>query len=343
MTTLTPISDILIYQASNGAIELRPDTDKETIWANQKQIAEIFGVDRSVITRHINNIFKDEELDKKEVSAFFAHTTPHGSLVWQTQTKQVNFYNLDMIISIGYRVNSKTATKFRQWATQTLKQHITQWYTINPSRISQNYDLFLKAVEEVKALAQHPDVSSDDVLELVKMFSQTRLSLDAFDKGELFVTEQSQQSLNIHAKELYDDILILKSDLMKRGEASNLFAQEKSHGSLEGIFGNVFQSAYGSDVYPSITSKAAHLLYFVIKNHPFTDGNKRSGAFSFIRLLQKAGYNFKDKITPEALTALTLLIATSDPSDKNRMIGLVMMMLERRDENSQLSLYSSQG
>lgn len=145
-------TDLVVYQAPNGAIELRGDAEYETIWANQSQIAEIFGVDRTVITKHISNIFKEQELDKDMVSAKFAHTTMHGALTGKTQTQQVNYYNLDMIISVGYRVNSNMATKFRQRATQTLKQHITTGYTVNPQRVTYHYQAFLDAVDEVKRL-----------------------------------------------------------------------------------------------------------------------------------------------------------------------------------------------
>lgn len=322
MTLHNPSSDILIYQAPNWAIELKWNLDKEIIWANQAQLMKLYGVDQSVISRHIRNIFKDGEIEQQ--SNMQKMHIPFSD-------KPVAFYSLDVILSIWYRTNSQVAIQFRKWANNILKQHITQWYTINQSLIQKNYDLFMKAVEEVKALSSHTSLWSDDILELVKLFSQTWLSLDAFDKGELFVTEQSQQTLNLHAKELYDDILTLKSELMSRGEASELFAQEKNHGNLEGIFGNVFQSAYGDDAYPSIESKAAHILYFIIKNHPFTDGNKRSGAFAFIWLLQKAGYTFRHKITPEALTAITLLIATSQASEKERLINLVILLLQNRE------------
>ncbi len=144
--------DAVIYQWLDGALELRGDKEWETIWANQAQIAQIFGVDRTVITKHLSNIFKSDELDKKVVSANFAHTTPHGFQIDKTQTRNVVYYNLDVILAVGYRVNSWTATKFRQRATQTLKQHITQWFTINHKRIQRNYTAFLRAVEDIKQL-----------------------------------------------------------------------------------------------------------------------------------------------------------------------------------------------
>ena len=319
----------IIYQAPNGAIELKGDFDKETVWANQSQIAGIFSVDRTVITKHIKNIFKDEELYEKMVSAKFAHTTQHGALKGKTQTKEVVFYNLDIILAVGYRTKSSVAINFRKWATQTLKQHITEGYTINKKLLQKNYTLFQKALSDIQKISQNK-LSSNDVLELVKTFSQTWFSLDAFDKEQFQIKTQTQKFVQFEAKKLYEDLEIFKQELINQKQATNLFAEEKEKGNLEGILGNIFQTAFGQDVYPSIESKASHLLYFMIKNHPFTDGNKRSGAFAFIWFLQKAKIPFQHKITPEALTAITLMIAISDPKDKQKMVDLVRLLLTEK-------------
>jgi len=320
------VSNIIIYQAPNGAIELKGDFDKETVWANQSQIADIFGVDRTVITKHIKNIFKDEELDEKVVSAKFAHTTPHGAMEGKTQKREVQYYNLDIILAVGYRTKSSVAIQFRRWATHTLKEHITKGYTINKKLLQKNYTLFQQALTDIQKISQNK-LSSQDVLELVKTFSQTWFSLDAFDKENFQTKKQTQKSITVEAKKLYADLEVLKKELIAKNEATELFAEEKQKGSLEGILGNIFQSVFGQDAYPSIESKASHLLYFIVKNHPFTDGNKRSGAFAFIWFLQKSKYKFQDKITPEALTAITLLIATSDPTEKQKMTDLVILLL----------------
>jgi death-on-curing family protein len=320
------LSNIIIYQAPNGAIELKGDLNTETVWANQSQIADIFGVDRTVITKHIKNIFKDEELDEKVVSAKFAHTTPHGAIKGKTQKKEVQYYNLDIILAVGYRTKSSVAIQFRKWATQTLKEHITKGYTINKKLLVKNYTLFQQALLDIQKISQNK-LSSSDVLELVKAFSQTWFSLDAFDRGEFQSTPHTQESIKIKAKKLYEDVEVFKQDLIKKGQATELFAKEKQKGILQGILGNIFQTAFGEDVYPSIESKASHLLYFIVKNHPFNDGNKRTGAFAFIWFLQKAKYSFRDKITPEALTAITLMIAISDPKEKQKMIDLLILLL----------------
>lgn len=320
-------NELAIYQTESGALELRADARAETIWANMEQLATLFGRDKSVISRHLKNIFKEGELNKEEVVAFFAITTPHGAIPGKYQTQKVAFYNLDVILSVGYRVNSKVATKFRQWANSILKQHITEGFTINKKIVERNQKRFLQTLEDLKQLAQNnPLIEAKDVLSLIQSFSSTFFALDKYDRNE-FPKEGTIQYIKATAKELMNDLQQLKSELIKKGEAGPLFAQEKKPGSLEGIFGNVFQTVFGEDAYPTIEEKAAHLLYFIVKNHPFNDGNKRSGAFGFIWLLQKAGYPFKNKISPETLTTLTLLIAESKPSDKEKMIGLVKLVL----------------
>jgi death-on-curing family protein len=327
MNEINAVTNSIIFQAKNGSLELKTDSDIETIWANLDQISQLFNRDKSVISRHIKNIFKEEELVREVVIAFFATTTEHGAIKGKTQTKKVVYYNLDLILSVGYRVNSKIATQFRQWATQTLKQHITKGFTINESRIQQNKDLFLKTIEDLKLLTENvSQIDSKDLLSLIESFSNTWFSLDKYDKS-VFPTIGTKQELLINATDLLDDLLVLKSELIQKNEATELFAQEKQQGSLQGILGNVYQTIFGQDAYETIEEKAAHLLYFIIKNHPFNDGNKRSGAFAFIWFLKKAGIQFEQKINPAALTALTLLIAESDPTEKEKMTGIVLLLL----------------
>jgi prophage maintenance system killer protein len=314
------LSNTIIYQAPNGAIELKGDFSKETVWANQAQIAELFGVDQSVISRHIRNIVKDGEVDQK---------SNMQKMHIANSDKPVAFYSLDIILSVGYRTNSKVAIDFRKWATQTIREYLVQGYTINKKQISKNYKLFQQALTDIQNISQN-QLSSNDILELIKAFSQTWFSLDAYDKSELQTKPKTHKSIQLEAEQLYQDLAIFRQELQSRGEATDLFAQEKQTGSLEGIFGNIFQTAFGQDVYPTIEAKASNLMYLIIKNHPFNDGNKRTGAFSFIWFLQKAKIPFQHKITPEALTAITLLIATSNPKDKEKMIDLVSLLLSRK-------------
>ena len=318
-------NNLVIYQAKNGAIEFRGDFERDTIWATQKQIAEIFGVQKAAISKHMRNIFFEGELQENSVVSILETTASDG------KKYKTNFYNLDVIISVGYRVNSKTATQFRIWATKTLKQHITKGYTLNKKVIKNNYNEFLDAVEKIQKLLPKGNVIPvGDVLELVKTFADTWVSIDAYDKGDLPKKGFTKKKVKIQADELYGAVSEFKKNLIKRKEATELFAQEKNQKSLEGILGNVFQIIFGEDVYKTVEEKASHLLYFIIKNHPFNDGNKRTGAFTFVWFLNKAGVNFYGKITPGALTAITVLIAESNPKDKDRMIGLVLLLLKNK-------------
>ncbi|HPT08541.1 MAG TPA: virulence protein RhuM/Fic/DOC family protein [bacterium] len=321
MNTKNNIQKLAIYQAKNGAIKLHQDFDKETFWASLDQIAFLFGRDKSVISRHISNILKEKELKESSVVAKNAITATDG------KKYQVSFYNLDMILSIGYRVNSKVATQFRIWATKILKQHITTGFTINLNRLKQNKEDFLKAVEDIKLLSKDNfQVKTDDILELIKSFSYTWFSLDKYDKSS-FPKTGIKKNISITTEELNKNLFKLKKELINKGEANNMFAQEKTAGNLEGIIGNVFQAIFSQDIYNTIEEKAAHLLYFIIKDHPFNDGNKRSGAFTFIWFLNKAKFNFRDRINPESLATLTILIAESNPKDKERMIGIILLLL----------------
>ena len=315
---------MVIYQAKSGAIELRGDFGRDTVWATQAQIAEVFQAERSVITKHIRNILNDKELNAISVCAKFAHTADDGKVY------QVQFYNLDIILAVGYRTNSKRAIEFRQWATKTLRAHIVDGYTINKTRITKNYDAFLQTVAEVKALLpKGTAIDTESILELVTLFADTWLSLDAYDKDVLVTKGATKKSVKITAEMFVEALAVLKESLIAKDEATDLFATERERGSLGGIIGNVMQAFGGKDVYPTVEEKAAHLLYFVIKNHPFLDGNKRSGAYAFVWFLAKAKVLDMTRITPPALTAITLLVAESDPTHKDKMIGLVLTLLSK--------------
>ena len=322
--------EIVIYQAKNGAIEFRGDFERETVWATQKQIAEIFEIDRTVATRHIRNIFKDAELDKKLVCANFAHTTKHGAIKGKTQTKNVIYYNLDIILAVGYRTKSVRAIEFRKWATKVLRQHIVAGYTINKKMIGRNYAKFTQAVADVKALLPAGNkVKAEDILELINAFAGTWFSLESYDKDTFPMSGESKKKVKITADDLSAALNELKKELLAKKQATAIFGQERTKDATAGIVGNIFQSAFGKDVYPSTEEKAANLLYFMVKNHPFVDGNKRSGAFSFVWFLRRAGL-LRASLTPEALTALTLLIAESRPKDKDKMIGVVLLLLKKK-------------
>jgi len=312
---------IVIYQAKNGKIEFRGDFKRDTVWGNQKQIAEVFNIDRSVVTKHINKIFKDGEADNKS-NVQKMHIA--------NSDKSVKFYSLDIILAVGYRTNSVRAIAFRKWATSVLKKHLLDGYTINKKRIGENYEKFLRAVADVKALLPTGNiVGAKDILELINVFASTWFSLDAYDKDTFPKIGVTQNQVYFTAEELAQALQKLKKDLIKKKQATAIFGQEKSKDAVSSVVGNVFQSFNKRDVYPTVEEKAAHILYFFTKNHLFVDGNKRSGAFAFVWFLRKTSI-LRASFTPEALTALTLLIAESNSKDKDKMIGLVLLLLRKR-------------
>jgi len=320
--------ELVLYQGRNGALELRHDATAETVWATQAQIAIAFSVDVRTVSEHINNIYKTKELSKVSTIRNFRIVQMEGKRYVE---RDVQHYNLDMIISVGYRVNSKTATKFRQWATTVLRQHIVTGYTINKKRIALNYENFMQAVGEVRTLAPTSErITTDVALDLVQLFADTWFSLDAYDKETFGVGKVRKKKVKITAAELSQELATLRTALIKKGEAHDNFAIERTGQSLEGIIGNVLQSFGGQELYPSVEEKAAHLLYFIIKNHPFVDGNKRSGAFAFVWFLERAKVLNLAAITPPALTSLTILIAESDPRDKEKIVSLVVLLIGGR-------------
>lgn len=317
-----------VYQTKNGALELKADSKLDTIWITQQQAAELFDVQKAAISKHVKNIFESGELTQKATVSILETVQIEGK---RKVNREIEHYNLDLVLSIGYRVNSSQATLFRQWATKTLKKHIIDGYTINRHRIKENYEQFSKAVADVKnLLPTNSSISSSDILELITMFADTWVSLDAYDKDKLTTQGATKRKVNLTAIKLSKALSQLKSVLMDKGEATKLFGTERTKDSIEGIVGNVMQGFGDEDVYPSVEEKAAHLLYFIIKNHPFADGNKRSGAYAFIWFLQQAKVLDVSRITPPALTALTLLIAESDAKDKDKMVGLVCKMLSNK-------------
>lgn len=320
-------NNVLVYQAKSGAVEVMVDKQNETILLTQQQTADLFGVQKAGISKHVGHIFKTGELDKNSTVSILETVQVEGN---RNIKRNVEYYNLDLILSIGYRVNSTSATRFRQWANKILKQHILAGYTINKKQLAKNYDEFFQAVETVKRLLPPSDsqVKASDALELIKMFASTWFSLSAYDKSKFPKSGFNKKQVRFTADELSTSLSQLKQDLIKKKEASALFGQERQSDSVRGIVGNISQSVFGHDVYQSNEEKAANLLYFFVKDHPFVDGNKRSGAFSFVWFLNKAGLLQKNRISPEALTSLTLLLAESSSKDKEKMIGLILQLLK---------------
>ncbi len=315
-------SQIVVYQAKSGAIELRKDIPKKTIWATQTDIAKLYGKDQSVISRHIKSIFSDGEVNKK---------SNMQEMHIANSDKPIALYGLDIILAVGYRTNSRRAIEFRRWATKTLRQYIVEGYAINKQRIAQNYQQFLEAVATVKQLLP-PGTSIDatSVLELVNLFADTWFSLDAYDKGTLITKGATKKRVMLTAQKLEESLVKLKTVLTEKGETTEHFGIERNPESIAGIVGNVMQSFGGKELYGSVEEKAAHLLYFVVKNHPFVDGNKRSGAYAFIWFLRQANILDATRLTAPALTALTILVAESNPKDKEKVIGLILTLIAKK-------------
>lgn len=333
MTTETASkTDIAIYQADNGAVEVR--LSKDSIWLTQAQLSEIFDTSTDNIGLHLKNIYSDDELAESATTEDFSVVRTEGKRQVQRALKH---YNLDAVISVGYRVNSKKAVAFRQWATSVLRQHLTQGYSLNRQRLEANAQELEAALLLVRKIAQNPELPQDagrGLLDVVTRYARTFLLLQRYDEGLL--TDPPQQSGGTLPTPNQARVALgqLKSDLMGRGEATDLFARERGDG-LDALLGNLDQTVFGEPAYPTVEAKAAHLLYFVIKNHPFADGNKRSGAFLFVDFLARNGRlmdaNGQPVINDIGLAALALLVAESDPAQKDTLIRLIMNMLARQD------------
>ncbi len=316
---------IQIYQSENGAVEVR--LDDETVWLRQEQMALLFGRERSVVSKHLRNVFAEGELERHSVCANFAHTAADG------KTYQVEHYNLDVIISVGYRVKSVQGTRFRQWATQVLRTHLAQGYTLNQQRLKANARELEAALLLVRKAAQSAELQADTgrgLVDIVTRYAQTFLLLQRYDEGLLAEPPEQPGGVLPSLSEARAALSNLKAGLLARGEATELFARERGEG-LAALLGNLDQTVFGEPAYPGVEAKAAHLLYFVIKNHPFADGNKRSGAFLFVDFLNRNGRLLDAQGVPVindiGLAALALLVAESDPAQKETMIRLVMNML----------------
>ncbi|MEK9165424.1 MAG: virulence protein RhuM/Fic/DOC family protein [Patescibacteria group bacterium] len=317
---------IVIYQSSKYEVELKVRFEKETVWLRQNEIAELFDKDRSVITKHINQIFKDKEVNKKS-NVHFLHIA--------ASDKPVAFYSLDVILAVGYRTNSSRAIHFRQWATKILKNYLLKGYAINEKRLQearnkffelQNAIAFLRKKSETKLLKGQ----EKEILNLLADYSKTLSLLEQYDKNKLTSIKGAKTKFVLRYEDCLSIIAEIKKELIAKKEASDIFGQEVN-GKFESIVKNLCQTFGGKELYRSIEVKAAHLLYLTIKDHPFIDGNKRIGSFLFVYFLDKNDFLFKKngerKINDNALTALALLIAESEPKEKNVLIKITSNFL----------------
>lgn len=315
-------NEIVLFKNQN--VKLEVNMKDETVWLSLDQMAKLFGRDRTVITRHINNIFNDKELEKKEVCAKFAHTTQHGALTNKFQTRELDYYNLDMIISVGYRVKSQNGIIFRKWATKILKEYMIKGYSVNQKRLE-----YLKKTVKLIDIAGRIDTKlkgneAQEIIKVINNYSNALDLLDDYDHKRIIKPNGTKDNKQI----TYEDCLNIITKLRFSND-SDLFALERNQG-LKEIIGTIYQSFDGKDLYPTIEEKAANFLYLIIKNHVFIDGNKRIAATLFIYFLEF--YNIlyienKQIIDNNTLVAITLLIAESNPKEKNILTDLVMNFL----------------
>jgi prophage maintenance system killer protein len=329
--TPAPGGEVVLYRSPDGTVELDVRLDGETVWLTQAQMAELFGRERSVIAKHVRNAFKEGELDAKSVCAKFAHTAADG------KTYQVEHYNLDVIISVGYRVKSQRGTQFRIWATNTLREHLLRGYTLHERRLRERG---LGEIEQAvsllaRTLTGHGLVTHEGqaVLDVVQRYTRSWRLLLEYDEARLAAKPALPvaPSASLSLAEARAAAARLREALAPRGEAGSLFGQERGDG-LAGILGAIEQTFDGEPLYPSVQARAAHLLYFVIKDHPFGDGNKRIGTLLFLEYLRRNGLllraDGRPRLADNAMVALALLIAESDPAQKDLMIRLILNLLE---------------
>jgi prophage maintenance system killer protein len=316
-----PKGQIILYK---DKFEVR--LEKDTVWLTQTQIANLFGTKRPAITKHFSNIFFSKELDKKSVCSILEHTAADG------KTYKTIFYNLDAIISVGYRVNSSRATQFRIWATQVLRKHLVDGYTINDKRLKSAEHKYQELQKSLKLLENvaHLKVVSDETKGLIQIIMEYSKALDLLDDYDHERLSVPRGTTNARFELTYDEANGIIEAMKSKFRDSDLFGREKD-ASFKSSIGAIYQTFGGKNVYPTVEEKAAYLLYFVTKNHSFVDGNKRIAAALFISFLQKNGLLFRKDgskcIHDNTLVALTLMIAASQPSEKDVMIKVVLNLL----------------
>ncbi len=323
-------SQTQIYQLANGELEIVIDKDLDTIWLTQEQIALVFDVGTSAISKHIRNIYAHSELNKMSTLSILERVQIEGQ---RTIVRNIKTYNLDIILSVGYKVNSIKATKFRQWTSSILKSYLTEGYALNKTLLEKKQGQIAEITNTLKLLTHNialvEGVGDINLLGILKRYSQSLITLNQYDEDNI-VNISGTESINIEITELREIIKTTKTELINKGESTELFGKEY-HGKFDGTISAVYQSFGGGDVYPTAEEKAANLLYLVIKNHSFVDGNKRIGSILFVYFLSKHNILYSSngnlKITENTLVALALLVAQSNPNDKAILIKLIVKLL----------------
>mgnify|MGYP001263580418 CR=1 FL=1 len=327
-----PKGEIVIYKASDGSAQLDVKLEKETVWLSLNQIALLLQKDKSVISRHINNIFKEGELDKNPTVAKFATVQIEGK---REIERAIEYYNLDVIISVGYRVKSKRGTQFRIWANSVLKNYLVKGYALNEKRLKEQTEKIKeleKTLEIFSNVVEHYQINRDEfsgILKVVSDYTRALDLLDAYDHQRLKIESTGKDEL---FRLEYESAKKLIKKMKEKFGGSALFGREKDQ-SFKGTIGAIYQTFGKKEVYPSIEEKAAHLLYFTIKNHSFVDGNKRIAAAIFLWFLEMNNYlygkNGRKRIADNALVALCLLIAESNPKEKDIIVKVVVNLINK--------------
>ncbi len=285
-------SEIIIYQTSKKEVGLKVRFVGDTVWLDARQMAQIFGVKRPAVVKHINNIYKTSELNKKSTCSILEQVAA------DKKTRKINLYNLDMIISVGYRVNSKHATQFRIWATKVLKNYLARGYAINQKRLLEAREKFQELRTTIAFLREKSDRKQlkgqeKEIFGLLAGYSKTLTILEGYDKGELKEQKGKRAKFILRYKDCQRVIRKIKKELISKKEAGDIFGAEKES-AFEGIVKNLYQTFGGRELYRTLEDKAAHLLYLTIKDHPFIDGNKRSGSFLFVYFLDNNNYLYRE-------------------------------------------------
>ena len=325
---------IIIYNTPDGEATVSVNLDGDTVWLSQQQMAALFDKDRTVITRHINNIYKTKELEKSSTCAFFAQVRDEGG---RAVERKIPLYNLDMIISVGYRVNSKRGTQFRIWANKVLKEYLIKGYTISNNITEQRYQELKQLVavmaRTVKRIGDTAgkDHQTDSLVSMVADYAYALDTLDRYDYQQLEVGRTTTEE-RFHAT--YDNAMEMIDSLRRKFGGGTLFGNEKD-GSFRSSIGQIYQTFGGTELYPSIEEKAAMLLYLVTKNHSFSDGNKRIAATLFLWFLERNGILYRPdggkRIADNALVALTLMIAESRTEEKDTIVKVIVNLINKNN------------
>ena len=327
---------IVIYQTPDGQTSIDVKLEKETVWLTRQQMAELFQRDKTVILRHIQNIFKEGELEENVVCANFAHTTQHGAIPDKTQEATVKLYNLDVIISVGYRVKSQRGVQFRQWANKVLKEYLVKGYAINNHIAAQKYEELSQLVHLLGRTINNEQelINGDDSRELVNVVTDYTYALDTLDRYDYQQLTIEHTTIEESFRATYDSAMETIETLKEKFGGSTLFGKEKD-GSFRSSIGQIYQTFDGNELYPSVEEKAAMLLYLVVKNHSFVDGNKRIAATLFLWFMQNNGILYNPdgtkRISDGTLVALTLMIAESRADEKDMILKVIVNLINKRN------------